>query len=154
MERLYSEFNSLKVRKNWRSVKKGYIYNIVCCNYEEILLDSDILCTVHYHTVPSLLVMQEGITAPMTMQENRIADLQNANIVLIRGLESAKEEAEVLRQELSNSMGMKEESMNTLLMDLEASRKSAVQYETKVAELQVGSYSVVFFFFFSRYLVL
>ncbi len=91
--------------------------------------------------------MQEGISAPMTMQENRIADLQNANIVLIRGLESAKEEAEVLRQELSNSMGMKEESMNALLMDLEASRKSAVQYETKVAELQVGSYSVFFFFF-------
>ncbi len=95
-------------------------------------------CFLTLCMTPSLLMMQEGITAPMTMQENRITDLQKANVVLIRGLESAKKEAEILRQELLNSMETKED-INALLMDLETSRKSNVQYETKVAELQVGS---------------
>ncbi len=95
-------------------------------------------CFLTLCTTPSLLMMQEGITVPMTMQENRITDLQKANVVLIRGLESAKEEAEILRQELSNSMETKED-INALLMDLETSRKNTVQYETKVGELQVGS---------------
>ncbi len=72
----------------------------------------------------------------MTVQQNRITDLQEANIVLIRGLNSAKEEAEVLRQELSNSMETKED-VNALLRDLETSRKDTVCSKRNVAELQV-----------------
>ncbi len=83
-----------------------------------------------------LLMMQEGIKAPMTVQQNRITDLQEANVVLIRGLKSAKEEAEVLRQELSNSMEIKED-VDALLRDLETSRKDTFRFENEVVELQV-----------------
>ncbi len=72
----------------------------------------------------------------MTVQQRRITDLQEANVVLIRGLESAKEEADVLRQELTSSMETKE-NVDTRLRDLESFREGNVNLEKNVAELQV-----------------